>query len=438
MSWVLRIRLRSVIVVGVAALLLLGIGAVLGRRSHGSPSDPPGTAAPDRIDRLSAAIVRAQERLRVLPGDYVTWAALGSAYLERARITADPAFYPKAEGALRKSLELRPTDNTAALAGLGALANARHDFAGARSYAQQALRDNPYHADTYGVLTDAETQLGNAAAATEAIQRMLDLRPGLPALARASYDLEQHGRVIEAQALMRQALGDAVDPADIAFCRYQLGELAWHSGRLDEAADEYTAGAAADPTYLPLAQGLAKVAFARGRVDDALAGYADLTGRSPTPGYLIEYAEMLRAAGRDTDAAAQLALADAALRLFTTNGGADELTASALAVARSQPAEAARLAGLEWQRRKHADVADALGWALHLAGRDTEALPYARRAGQLGARNAAYSYHLGMIELSLGNRAAARRDLTQALAINPHFSPLDAPIAKRMLAGLEP
>jgi tetratricopeptide (TPR) repeat protein len=436
MSWVLR-HLRALVVVAVAAVVLFGAGAVLGGRA---PSHVDGTASagtPAAPDRLATAIARAQERLRLVPGDYVTWAALGSAYLERARVTADPAYYPKAEGALRRSLELRPADNTGALTGLGALANARHDFAAARTLAQQALRDNPYHADAFGVLADAQTQLGNAAAATEAVQHMLDLRPGLPALARASYDLEQHGRIAEAQVLLRKALTDAVDPADVGFCRYQLGELAWHSGQLAEAGEQYTAGASADPAYLALTQGRAKVAFAQGRVDEALAGYAELTSRSPTPGYLIEYAELLSAAGRSGEADSQLDLAEAAVRLFAANGGADDLAGAALALARSQPAEAVRLASREWQRRQFADVADVLGWALHQAGRDAEALPLARRAGALGARNAAYTYHLAAIELALGDQAAARRDLTQALSINPYFSPLDAPIAARTLAGLE-
>jgi tetratricopeptide (TPR) repeat protein len=151
-----------------------------------------------------------------VPGDYSAWAALGSAYVESARITADPTYYPKAEGALRRSLELRPTGNPAALTGLGALANARHEFAAARNLAHRVLRVDPYSADAYGVLADAQTQLGDHRAATEAIQHMLDLRPGLAAYARASYDLEQHGRLGDAAALMRRALTDAVDPPDIA------------------------------------------------------------------------------------------------------------------------------------------------------------------------------------------------------------------------------
>src|SRR5215470_11015611 len=93
---------------------------------------------------------------------------------------------PEGGGALRRSLQLRPTGNPAALAGLGALANARHEFATARDLARRVLRMDPYSADAYGVLADAQTQLGSPLAATDAIQHMLDLRPGLAAYARAS------------------------------------------------------------------------------------------------------------------------------------------------------------------------------------------------------------------------------------------------------------
>jgi len=41
-----------------------------------------------------------------------------------------------------------------------------------------------------------------------------------------------------------------------------------------------------------------------------------------------------------------------------------------------------------------------------------------------------------MIELSLGSRAEARSHLAEALAINPYFSPLDAPSARRALSDL--
>jgi tetratricopeptide (TPR) repeat protein len=186
---------------------------------------------------------------------------------------------------------------------------------------------------------------------------------------------------------------------------------------------------------------MARVTAARGRTSAALAAFADLTRRSPAPSNLIEYAEQLRAAGRSDDARAQLDVAGDALRLIAANGGSDDLAVAALAIARvplglAKPADALAPAQREWQRRQHVDVADTRAWALHLAGRDADALRFARFAVEPGARNAGYAYHLGMIELGLGHRDAARTWLTRALDVNPYFSPVDAPHAASVLIGL--
>src|SRR5215467_1815806 len=409
---------HRILIVGLAAILLTGVGAAFGLH-HGPGQNTDAAlasgASPHTVlahpDQLAASIARDQKQLRSVPGDYTTWAALGSAYIERGRVTADPTYYPKAEGALRRSLTLQPTENEAALVGLGSLANARHDFAGARDLAQRVVGADLYSADAYGVLADAQTQLGNASAATDAIQHMLDLRPGLAAYTRASYDLELQGRLSDAAALMRSALGDAVDPADVAFCRYQLGQLAWRSGQLKEAETDYAAGQAADRSYLPLLEGEAQVAAARGHTAAALASYADLTARYPSPPYLLEYANLFRAAGQPKRANQQLALATAALQLFTANGGTDDLSAAQLAVAAGHPEQAVQAASREWSRRHFSDVADVLAWALHQTGANSAAISYARQANALGARNSGFLFHLGMIEFSLGQNGDARRDL---------------------------
>lgn len=431
-------RLRAAVAATTVALALVIVGGIVGRPDAAPPAGGAAVtdmAAAAPLDRLEQAISRAQERLRRVPSDWRAWASLGVSYVERSRITSDPTYYPKAEQAVARSRAISPGNTDALVAG-GALANARHDFAAARRHALAALAANAYDADAYAVLADAETQLGHADAATAAIERLLDLRPGLPAYARASYDLEQRGHTGEAVRLMRQALAAAVDPHDIAFCRNQLGDLALNAGDPVAAQAEYAAGLAADARSIGLRRGRARAAAASGQVADALSGYAALTRRSPTPSYLIEYAELLQAAGRGGEAERQLQLARAAHELFTANGGTDGLTGTALAVAIGQPALALREAQAEWSRRQHADVADSLAWALHLSGRDAEALGYARRAHTTGARSAAYAYHLGMIELALGDRNNARVHLSQALALNPSFSPIDAPAARRALTSL--
>src|SRR5437773_1080523 len=293
------------------ALALLLVGGVVGFR--GGPAPVPAAAAP--ADPLADSIARAQNRLRTLPKDWQTWAALASAYVEQARVTANPTYYQKAQGAAEQSLSLHPGGNVDALVALGALANARHDFAGARDKARAALGIDGYSADAYGVLADAQTQLGDPAAATDAVQHMLDLRPGLAAFTRASYDLELHGRIDEATALMQRALDSATGAHDVAFCRNQLGDLAWLRGDVAGARGHYAAGLRVDPTSVALRRGMAQVDAADGHLDAALAGYAEVTRTAPTPGYLIEYADLLRAAGRSADATTQLGLADAAVQL---------------------------------------------------------------------------------------------------------------------------
>jgi tetratricopeptide (TPR) repeat protein len=419
--------MRRTLLVLLTVAVLTAAGAAFRPRSE--PAVVP-VAAP-QADPLTTRVARAQQHLRDVPGDWTGWAALGAAYLEQARVTADPALYPKAEQAADRSLELRRDGNGDALVVLGALANARHDFAAAARRAEAALRVESNDADAYGVLADALTQLGDAAGAGAAVQRMLDLRPGLAAYARASYDLELRGRITEATALMRRALADAADPHDAAFCRTQLGDLAFGRGDLPGAGAEYAAALTADPGSIAAQRGRARVRAAQGDRTGALADYADLTARLPGPSYLLEYAELRSVAGLDP--APQLDLAAAAQTLFTANGGRDGLAGAALALAQGRPADAVTAARAEWARRQHPDVADTLAWSLHAAGRDAEALTYARRAG---AHPASYAYHLALIHLALGDRTAARAELSRALATNPYFSPADAPTARRALAAL--
>src|SRR4029078_7935464 len=92
-----------------------------------------------------------------------------------------------------------------------------------------------------------------------------------------------------------------------------------------------------------------------------------------------------------------------------------------------------RTAQAEYGRRQSVFVADALAWQLHVNGRDAEALTHADEALRLGTRSALFHFHRGMIETALGRTDAARADLQQALAINPHFSLLHAPEAQAAL-----
>ncbi|MFN2477804.1 MAG: hypothetical protein ABR615_01320 [Pseudonocardiaceae bacterium] len=411
-------------------------------RSTDESSDPAphvaavGDSPAARGGALSAVIQAYQKRLRDVPTDGLAWAQLSIPYIEQARITAEPSYYAKAQGALERSFAVKPADNAEAMIGMGALANARHDFAAGRDWGEKARAIRPETAAVYGVLTDSYTQLGQADAASDAAQHMLDLQPGVSSLTRASYDLELHGRVDDARIALQQALDDATTPSDVGYCRYYLGELAFNSGQLDEAQKQYQAGITAGQGSPALEQGLAKVAAARGNLDEALSGYQRLTEQLPLPQYIAEYAELLTVAGRGDQAKQQLALLDAQRRLFAANGVTDDLTAATTQADLGDPEQAVTHGQAEWNHRHMVLVADALAWALHTDGQDAAALGYADQAAVLGYRNALFAYHRGMILKGLGRNTEAEQALSSALQINPYFSPLQAPRARAALAQL--
>src|SRR5205807_3756783 len=75
---------------------------------------------------------------------------------------------------------------------------------------------------------------------------------------------------------------------------------------------------------------------------------------------------------------------------------------------------------------------DALAWGLFRAGRCEEARSHSARALRLGTRDALLVFHRAMIERCLG-APSARSWFRRALAINPNFSFLWAPVARKAL-----
>ena len=77
---------------------------------------------------------------------------------------------------------------------------------------------------------------------------------------------------------------------------------------------------------------------------------------------------------------------------------------------------------------------DVLAWALVRNGRCGEAESHARRALRLRTKDALKTFHLAMVERCLGRRASAKQLFRRALAINPYFSLLWSPVARRLAA----
>jgi tetratricopeptide (TPR) repeat protein len=421
-----------------AAVVLLG---GLFRDSRGAvPALPPEAAAGGLENELgagdTASLVRSlQASLRRNPRNVHAYDLLGLAYQQRARETGDPAYFTKSDGVLRRALALARHD-LLATSGLGSLALSRHRFREALALGRRARAISPTTARSYGVIGDALVELGRYRQAFAAFDTMARLRPGLAAYARVSYARELRGDFRGAVSAMRLAVDAATDePEPLAWTHVQLGKLYWSRGRLEAAARQYRTALLAYPGYVYALDALAQVEAARGRYRQAIALERHAVDAIPLPQFVTMLGDLEHVTGHERLARRQYALVGVIQRLLVANGVRTDLEAALFDVDHGvRLPHALVLARLAYRDRPSIDGDDVLAWALTRTGHCGEALHFSKRALRLGTRDATKEFHRGMIERCLGRDAQARLWLRRALDLNPHFSLLWAPVARRYAA----
>jgi tetratricopeptide (TPR) repeat protein len=405
------------------ALLL----ALLALNGPGSPEPPAGAD----IGRSSGDPLRdAQAAVRAVPDSAAAYAALGDAYLQRARDTGDPSFYSRAERAFGAARRRDPRD-VDALVGAGTLAGLRHDFAGQLRLGREARRAAPGLARPYTIVADAQLELGRYDAAARSIQRLVDLKPGIAAYARASYFRELTGDPAGALAAMRLATSAGGTAENVAYVQTLVGDLELGRGRARAAREAYRAALRARPSYPQALTGLARVDAASGRLARAASRLRRSTDLLPLPGALTLLAGVERAAGRDATAAGHLATARAQHRLYRSAGAAPDADAVLFEADHGSAARAVRLARATRRAAPGIRSADALGWALTRAGRPRAGLRWAGRALALGSRDPLFRFHAGMAARAAGRSGA--RDLAIALRGAAMLTPSQAAAAREAL-----
>ena len=326
------------------------------------------------------------------------------------------------------------------MAGFGSLELSRHEFNKALEWGKKAVDLNGYKTYAYGVMGDAQIELGQYEAAVETFQKMVDLRPDLSSYSRVSYARELYGDVPGAIDAMQKAV-NAGSPAaeNTAWTRVQLGNLYFNSKQISKAETEYNNALSAYPNYLHALAGLGQVEAARGKLDEAIDLYKRSVAIVPLPQYLSALGDIYTIKGDTAAAKEQYDLVLYIYKLFEANGvNAGMEKAAFLADQNRDSAEAVQLAGDAAKERTDVHTEDSLAWALYRAGRYPDALAAEQQAMRLGTQNALFYFHLGMIYNKLGDTDKARQNLQKALDINPYFSLKYAKEASDLLATTKP
>ena len=407
------------------------------------PPPPPAAALPTDEELVEGTIRFLEDRVKADPKDFIAYNKLGGYYLLRLRETGDVKYLELAERAARASLKSIPAEqNPGGLAALTRAEFTAHNFTAAHEHATQLTRLEPRKSYPYELLGDALLELGDydkAETAFTQLERLSGAQSMSALLRRARVSLLR-GRFDETRDSYQFALALALDqvPPDretVAWCRWQLGEVAFAQGDYEAAEKSYREALTTFPDYYRAVASLGRVRAARGDLQGAIAQYEQVTKRLPDPAYVATLGDLYKLAGREREAATQYALVEQIARLSALNG---QLYNRQLALFYAdhdlKPAEAYELAQREYQLRHDIYGADAVAWTALKAGKIGEAQAAMKEALKLGTRDARLLYHAGLIARAAGDVAAAADYLKRALALNRQFDPLQTTFAQAALA----
>lgn len=389
-----------------------------------------------RQNATDDSIKALQSRVKRYPDDHAGYAALGAAYLQKGRETADAADYELAKGALEKSLDLLSNDPAAAFAmtQMAVVCMVEHRFEDALTWAQKALALGSGDPSPWAIAGDALADMGDYKGASEAYSRLKSPYGSEDEKLAFSYQRDSRmyflrfvaGDTQGAIQLMRSAVQTAIEthmPAEnIAWSEYQLGEMLFLSGETNAAENAYSVSLDEYPGYYRALAGLAKVRAAQGRYVDAAKFYKAAIDRVPYPEYAAALGDIYQKLGRLDDAKKQYELVEFIGRLNEIN---QQIHNRDLALFYADHniklPESLALAQKELEVRRDIYTWDVFAWSLFKNAKVQEAADAISHALEQGTKDPQLFFHAGMIYEELGDSAQAKEYLQRALEMNPDF-----------------
>ena len=251
----------------------------------------PETKMPQLLDRRGSlamggewvntknAIQGLLAKLRQDPNDHKSRLLLAQAYMQEGRVTGNHPYYDAAAMELLNQVLAKDPNNFEALCCKATLSLTQHHFSQGLELAKRAKEMNPNSGFVYGLLTDANVELGNYTEAIQNADKMNQVRPDLTAYARVSYLREIHGDIPGAIDAMTMAVkAGYIGLEQTEWTRVALGHLYEISGDLEKAESCYQQALAARPAYAYAYAGLGRVAAARKNYPTAIKNLEQARG----------------------------------------------------------------------------------------------------------------------------------------------------------------
>ena len=384
----------------------------------------PASAQNQHLDRDIAIL----QKILKQHSDAELYYRLGDLYVQKGRQTGDITYFNLASGSLNQALKMAPKLE-AARRHLAFVFYSLHNFAGAVSQVNEAIKLDPRDSYAYGVLGDAQLETGQYGAAEKTYDQMVAIRGDLYSYSRRSGIETIRAENIAAIADLKRAISSGQQggepPEGIAWAQVTLAQDYFLIGQLDDAG---LAGGDALKTFPGYHRALAilgQVSAAQGELQRAADFYNQAIAVIPLPEYAGALSDVYTKLGRPSDATKMHQLVEFIARLNTLNRVLyNRVLVDYYADHDLEHQKAVELAETEYQTRRDIYGEDALAWALYRDGQFDAAFPHALSALRYNTVDARLYFHAAMIDAALHRNDQARASLQKALTINPHFQPL--------------
>lgn len=361
------------------------------------------------------------------PWDIKSALSLATIFIKEARVTGNYSYYDMAAMKQVNNVLAQDSNNFQALTYKSLIYLSQHHFAEGLEVATKAQKINPYNSFIYGILVDANVEMGKYDAAVNNADKMVSLRPDLRSYSRISYLREIYGDYPGAIEAMKLAVDAGVDGDDgTEWTRVQLGHLYENRGLLDSAEFEYAQSLEFRKGFAPAIAGLGHIALMRQNYGKAISYYEQsdtlvidytikenlavlykITGKAKQSDSLFYF--VVDKMNKDAEAAGSNAnighYVDRELAYAYLNIGENE--------------KGLQHALAEYNRRPdNIDANETLAWAYYKNNDFQKAITYMNVALRTNCKAPALLCRAGLIYIT-ANKIKAKQLLTEALQNNP-------------------
>ncbi len=232
---------------------------------------------------------------------------LSEIYIYEARVTGEHPYYYNAalltlNETLKDTSKMTPDQHFTALFYKSTVQLSQHKFNDALVTGKQALALNNTNSGIYGVLVDANVEIGNYKEAVKNCDKMISIRPDLRSYSRISYLREIYGDMKGSIKSMEQAI-----EAGAPYSEYKcwtivtMGKMLENHNQLDSAMAYYQFSAKERANYPFGIAGMASVEGKLGNYKKADSLYTIALNAVPEISFIMDQAKLYQKQGKQDE-----------------------------------------------------------------------------------------------------------------------------------------